>query len=440
MAPAVLDFEWGDLSLQMTPDLPGGAVLLDLGPVGELSWRVHSAPINLEASFLLESRISRLPEPSDLANLPLRFLVRKLPWLLITGALTGALVAGAWGRRPHLGAAIGAGSALAVVLLLIVGAALTFRPAGLEDPRYRGPVEDVPRVLQIVRTATQDFEDVQKNIARMVAGLQRIQAQIGTTPTAEASEDAVRILAISDIQNNPVGLLIGQELVRRFEVDGVIDAGDFTDQGTDLEGELFARFADMQVPYVIAAGNHEDEAALNKVSENPNITVLDGEAGRDAVEIAGLQILGDRDPMSDEVISDPDTEKSKREIPIRCERLAERFEEIRPSILIVHRKEMGDCAAERAVELRSPLVFIWGHSHKQAYEERPYLVSGSPGTSGANGVKTPKETPYGFSLLEFDRSSRLLASTCQFQFDGPSALRQASCHLSPGYAPAQEAS
>jgi predicted phosphodiesterase len=292
-------------------------------------------------------------------------------------------------------------------------------------------------VLQIVRTATRDFEDIQKNIARMVAGLQRIQSQIATTESPEPAEDAVRILVVADIQNNPVGLLIGQELVRRFEVDGVIDAGDFTDQGTDLEGELFRRFSGVKVPYVIAPGNHEDEAALAKVREIPTVTILDAEAGRDVAEIEGLAILGDRDPMSGELVSDPDTEKSEREIPIRCRNLAQRFEETQPTVLIVHRREMGECAAERAVESQTPLVFVWGHLHEQSYEEKPYLVSVSPGTSGANGIKTPTETPYGFSLLEFDPSTRLLESTCQFQFDGPNALRQAACHLHPEYGSAE---
>lgn len=439
VAPTNLDFEWGELSLQLTPSLPGGDIALDLGPVGELSWKVHSSPVDVKATFLLERNTDRLPNTSDLENLPLRFAVQKLPWLAVLGALVGALVAWGWGKKPLVGGAVGAGGSLICLLTIVALAALTFRPGGLEDPRYRGPVEDVPRVLSIVRTVVRDFEDIQQNIARMVAGLQRIQSQISATTPVDDPEPGLRILVVSDLHNNPIGMLIGQELVDRFKVEGVIDAGDFSDQGTVLEGELFTRFASVEVPYVIAPGNHEDEAALTKVAAIPNVSILDVAAGKGVFEIGGLKIVGDRDAMSSEVGSDPRSAKSRRETPVRCRRLAEQTKDVEPTIVIVHRREMGECAATRAQQMKRPLVFVWGHMHRQEYEEQPYLVSLSPGTSGANGVKTPVETPYGFSLLEFDRSTGLLVSTCQFQFDGPSALRSVKCHLSPDYIPDKEA-
>ena len=150
-------------------------------------------------------------------------------------------------------------------------------------------------------------------------------------------------------------------------------------------------------------------------------------------DIEGIKILGDRDPMSDVVESDPKAERSQRLLPGRCRRLADRLEEVLPTVLLVHRQEVGECGVEQAERLKHPLVYVWGHLHEQSYEETSLLVSLSPGTSGANGIKTPREAPYGFSLLEFDPDRLRLASSCHFQFDGPGDMKEARCYLNPMY-------
>ena len=429
LGPAVLDYPWGRLDLQLTPDLPGGAVILDLGPVGELSWRLHAAPINLRAGFQIGRNVEALPELSELEGALTALILGKLPWLALTGALLGLMFV-RWGRASSfLAAGMGAGVVIALFGLTIGFGFLTFNAAALDDPRYRGPIEDAPRVLRILTSARRHFQDIQRNVGEVVGGLQRIHSQIvaGSAPSPVGS--STRFLVLSDIHNNPLGMVIADELVRRFEVTAVLDGGDFSDQGTELEGELFARFSDLGIPHVIAPGNHEDSAALNRIAEVKDVTVLG--ADRDFVEIGKISILGDADPMSLSISSDSRSNQAESRYPVLCERLEQRLDETRPEVLLVHNPAMGECASDFAEENGIALAYVWGHLHRQSYREAGSVISLSPGTSGANGVKTTTSAPYGFALLEFDSATRL-ASVCLFSFDGPNDLRQATCHLRPG--------
>src|SRR5439155_5921319 len=87
VTPRTFAFSSGDLVVRVTPSLPGGRVILDLGPVGELSWHTHDTPITVRANFVLSRRARDLPSLEELADLRVTFLVRIVGWLALTGAL-----------------------------------------------------------------------------------------------------------------------------------------------------------------------------------------------------------------------------------------------------------------------------------------------------------------------------------------------------------------
>ncbi|MFA5786050.1 MAG: metallophosphoesterase [Actinomycetota bacterium] len=427
-SPVVFDLDSTNLSVKLRPAIPGGAVILSLGPLGELSWKTHKGPLNVEASFVLSPSLASPPDFSRLSDLRWSFLVNKVPWLLLLGGLTGALVLAGNSRKSVLAATgVGAASFLAAFALVVGISVLTFSSKALQGPRYRGPIEDMPRVIQLAKDVQRDWKDVRRNINQVVAGLQRIHSEI-LAGTAPPSENTIRLLLISDVHNNPVGLVMAQELVRQLDVKAVLDAGDFTDRGTQIEAELFARFGDLGLPHVLVAGNHEDTAALARVKGIPKITVLESRT-TDHVEVEGISVLGDADPNAYFIDPDPNNETALKEIPVGCERLRSRFAAVRPQILLVHNQKLGACAAELAEEEKLPLVFAWGHAHRQAYEEHGSVVSVSPGTSGGNGLTAAKRASYGFALLEFDPETKSLVSTCMFKLDSPSELREVSCHM-----------
>lgn len=426
LAPDTFHLASGDLTVRMRPGIPGGTISLELGPLGELEWRTHRAPLDVQTSFLPRAGAKRLPDVSDLGQL--RFgILAKLPWIALSGGLLALIVTDR--RRSLASAAVGAVAFLAAGGLLVATSALTFNPQAFRSPRYRGPIEDAPRILQLLKEVGSDWPGVERNLGKLAAGLERIHSQIVAGRPA-TTEKTVKLLVISDIHNNPIGLLAAKELAERFHADAVLNAGDFTDRGTATEGEIFARFSSLGVPQVIVAGNHEDAATLERVRRIPRATLL--EAGKtDFVEIGGVGILGDGDPNAYSIDSDPQNELADAEIPWRCERLRGRLEETGARVLLVHDPRIGECAARWAEETGHSLVFAWGHLHRPAYEERGTVLGISPGTSGANGIKTGKIAPYGFAFLEFDTSTRAVVSACLFQLEGPGSLRQASCHILP---------
>src|SRR5918996_4999987 len=109
VAPVTFPFSSGDLVVRVSPSVPGGAVLLDLGPFGELSWRTHNTPINVRASFIVGQSPRELPNLADIRDLRVGFLVRKLPWLALGGALGALLIVPVGSiRKRALAAGIGA--------------------------------------------------------------------------------------------------------------------------------------------------------------------------------------------------------------------------------------------------------------------------------------------------------------------------------------------
>lgn len=431
VAPVIFPFSAGELVVRVSPAMPGGSVLLDLGPFGELSWRTHQTPIDVRASFIVGQRPRELPNLADLRDLRVDFLLRKLPWLAVGGILGGLLVVPAGSiRRRALAAGIGAGGTLAAGALLVGATIFTFDAKALDRPHYRGPIEDAPRVLSILKEVGRDVAGARRNINKVAEGLERLHAQIVSSAAPVESGPTVRALVISDIHNNPLGLLIAQELVRSFNVQVVLNAGDFTDRGSEPEAELFARFGSLAPKQVVIGGNHEDRPTMDRIRRIPGVTVLE-QGPADIVDLGGITVLGDSDPNSFGISSNPFDETSLAEIPVRCEQLRERWEQTRATIVMVHDPKMGTCAADAAREQSLPLVFVWGHTHKPALAVNGTVLEMSDGTSGANGVKTPKPAPYGFGLLEFDAATHEITSACLFQFDDPAHLNETSCLVRP---------
>jgi predicted phosphodiesterase len=431
VAPTTFAFSSGELVVRVSPAVPGGAVLLDLGPFGELSWKTHRTPIDVRASFIVGQRPRELPNIADLRDLRVSFLLRKLPWLALAGALAALLVPtrGSAKRRAVI-ALIGAGGALAAGTLLIGATIFTFDARALDRPRYRGPIEDAPRVISILKEVGRDVAGARRNINKVAEGLQRLHGQIVSSARPIESGPTVRFLVISDVHNNPLGLLVAQELVRSFNVNVVLNAGDFTDRGSEPEAELFARFGSLAPRQIVVGGNHEDRPTMDRVRRIAGVTVLE-RGGTDLVDIAGITVLGDSDPNSFGISSNPFDPAAEAEIPVRCEDLRTRWAETHAPIVMVHDPKMGTCAADAAREANLPLVFVWGHTHKPALRVNGTVLEISDGTSGANGVKTPKEAPYGFGLLEFDPTTHQVTSACLFQFDDPAHLRETSCLVAP---------
>lgn len=430
VAPVSIEIPSGSIEVSLRPGFPGGRLTVPLGPLGQISWRVTRAPIDVQANVSIDPAATSLPDADDLrlGRLRGKLLWSKVPWVLLFGIAAALLLTRAIGIRRTRAAVGGAGFALGAVAILTAVAVLTFNANAFNDPRYRGPVRDVPRILTLVKEIRRDFPGTRANIARAVEGLARLRRELLSGGPPPNDEPTRKLLVIGDLQSNPVGLIIAERLAVQFEVDGILNTGDVTERGTQLEGELFARFGTLGLPHVIAPGNHEDSDALGRMAQVPGVKILEGAAAVITLD-GGAVIVGGEDPNARSIEADPGNDLAKVGIPVGCEAIARKASIEKMPIVLVHDRRLGECASDAAIAAGRPLLFIWGHSEKAAFAKHGSVVHLSPGTSGGGGIKTPNDKPYGFALLELDEATNQPVSVCLFAFEKPEELGDAACHV-----------
>lgn len=424
ISASTYQLESGQLKVVMTPAIPGGRVILPLGPVGELTWKLHWAPVDLRVEFLISEKAKNLPTAKQLASYKKNFIMVKSFWLIIFALSCCLLIYERGTKKRHQRIVVSIAAFLTLILAVGLIGVLTFNAAALKHPSYKGPVKDAQRVLQIIRESQSDWEGAQRSINSAIQNISQLSRAI-SEGSKGIKGDTVKFLLISDIHNNPSGLTIARDLADSWKADAILNAGDFTDRGTGLEAKILANFGNFKVPHIIVAGNHEDGPAISRAKLVPGVQFLEYGA-RDTAEIGGIKILGDADPNSERIEDNPRDEWSNSEFPRLCEQLKNRFIATNPQMIMAHNPAQGECARSYAEENGLPLVFIWGHKHQQALELGNTVTGISAGTSGAGGIKEIGKRPYGFAFIEFDRTTKKLVAgwLCE---NSSSNLSQTSC-------------
>ncbi|WP_159620532.1 metallophosphoesterase family protein [Ruania rhizosphaerae] len=227
-----------------------------------------------------------------------------------------------------------------------------------------------------------------------------------------ADESAVTTaLLVSDLHCN-IGMadVIGAA-VTASESDLVLNAGDTVMGGTSVESYCINAFAagiPEGVPVVVADGNHDSRTTTAQEEANGWIA-LQG----DAVEVAGLRILGDTDPTLTSLGAPtrPQREETINAMGNRLARtacdLAEQGQGI--DVLLVHSPYAGRQAAEAGCAAAT----ISGHLHRQL-GPRPlgwgvqYLSASSAGAGHGTPTIGPLNNPAVMTVLRFDTDTGLM--------------------------------
>lgn len=372
-------------------------------PFGSISAATHRAPVT--ASVRLERvDVGELEElvgdrrgearlrseiADDLAPLARSLFLRGVVVAALAGAVVGALVP----RRRWTSVLAGAAGGVVGAASLLWWAWAGFDERSFDEPYFEGAVREAPRIMAAVRKYVDDFDDVRGRIDVLSAQIRDLYATSLTERLADGPGRR-RILHVSDVHLNPLGLEVTRELARQFAVDAVLDTGDITSFGHPLEGQFGRLLEDLGAPYYLVPGNHDSPANRATLAGAANVTVVDGAV----VEVAGVRVLGVAHPSftADNRASKQDVAGDVRAQAAGTARLVE---DLAPDVLAVH-----DPAQAAAAVGEVPVV-VAGHVHRRGWEEDDgtlVLTVGTTGATGLGALTVDADLAYEAAVLYFD--------------------------------------
>lgn len=388
--PTKADLGPGTVSLRTRCCL-GTETRLLVPPVGAISAGTHRPSVDVEASIdevdveaLQALGGSAAPDQAlaeaideDLPGLLQELVARSLAMGAIAGVLVGVVVPG---RRWDTALAGGVGGVLAVAAVLGLTWS-SYDQEAFEEPRFEGTLREAPRVIEAASRYVEDFDDVEDRITVIGAQLGQLYETSVTESIAGVDREEVRVLHISDVHLNPLGIEAAEDLAQRFEADAVLDTGDLTTFGLPLESRI-ADEIDFDVPYLFVPGNHDSPQNRASLADSEEITLLDGEVfvveGDDG---ASVSILGVGDPTftAENDVADDEAAEALEE---QAAEVADLVAEEQPDVLAVHNLLQ---AAEVGGEV--PLV-VGGHNHRRSDREDDGTLLLTVGSTGATGIGT----------------------------------------------------
>ncbi|MGI6148344.1 MAG: metallophosphoesterase family protein [Limnochordia bacterium] len=380
-----------------------------LPPVGSISAATHPLPIQLtitlqsidlailrtivfSESDTIQAVIDSVPEWT--AAIVLRYVVR----LVVLGALGAAI--GAWlaGLRRPRALALGVLSGALVVGLVIALTYATFDQDAFANPEYNGIIEAAPWMFELVQDSLDRVEELGKQIQTVAGNLYAVFANLENVGQISLGRVDLLVLHVSDIHNNPVAYDFARQVIGSFPVDLVIDTGDLTDWGTELEAEITSRISELNVPYVFATGNHDSPDVVARLRQTANVVLVeDGEE-----EIMGLRIVGLGDPAAQRYSPQP---AGLDELHALAQAVNEKWAQVenRPDIFMVHNHRIAG-----QIEPGLFPVVLCGHSHALEVTERSgtfYINAGTTGAAGIRGFQSREPLPYSLALLHYARNA-----------------------------------
>lgn len=401
-----------DVNLSVSPSWDGETVL-NIAPLGKLAFDTHAAPLRFEAT-ISEIRLAAAEEmfqnPEVINRLgasivaDLRQGVIDLAVQAVLFSVGGAALAALLLFRSWVRSLFSALTALAVLVGLSGATYATFNPGAIAEPRYTGLLAGAPQVVGSAEDVINHFSEYQTQLAGLVGNVSRLYEVTAALPVYEDDGATIRVLHVSDLHLNPAAWNVIESLVEQFQVDAVVDSGDFTDRGSAAEDVFADQIADLDVPYVWIRGNHDSMGTQRAVQAQPNAVVLDG----DIAEVAGLRFYGAGDPRftPDKALDNPTNE----EVAALGAEQARSVEDVEPplDVAVLHDPLQG-----AAFSGQVPLV-LSGHGHRRWTELEPtgtrFFVQGSTGGAGLRGLDHGEDapTPYEASVLYFDAETKRL--------------------------------
>jgi predicted MPP superfamily phosphohydrolase len=393
-----------DATLAFRP--AGGGAQVNIPPLGSLGVDVYDGPLRLdiqlervdrERAEALATDPVRLAGVVDQVNADLRDAVVRLVWTTTGIAVAGAAVSSLLLLRRRREPLIAAGMTVAVLAGSAGLGVATWRPEALSQPTYTGLLVNANSLIGSAEDILARFDAYRASLEDIVANVGTLYSTLSTLP-APVDDDTVALLHVSDLHLNPAGFDLVRQVVENFQVDAVLDTGDITDWGSAPENRLIGSVGELGVPYVYIRGNHDSATTATQIAEQPNTTVLDDSA----VTVAGLTVVGARDPRFTPDKSTGDDDAAVEDVVAAGEGLAEFVGTLDepPAVALVH-----DPRSAQPLDGVVPLVLA-GHTHERDVSVldggTALLVQGSTGGAGLRGLQGDFPEPLTCTVLYLD--------------------------------------
>lgn len=362
-----------------------GVTEVQLPPLGTVRAITHRGLVDLTVALerVDVDLLSRLParDPGGVilaqttrdAERAVRLFAVRLLLLAFIGGFLAARIAGVRSlRKLAVAGLVGLGA----VGLLVGLTVLTYDVSAFNSPQYSGVLSVAPWLLDALSQSVGQVGTIEQRVGLMADNVYRLFRGIEALEPVPRTPAGRRVLIISDIHNNPVGVAFVSALVPTFGVDLVLDAGDLTDFGTALESELVAGITGLGVPYAIALGNHDAPTVYEQLGGYPNVHFLSGHT----LLIDGVGILGSPDPSA---ADNSPAIPSGRDLDAQVEGLRAALDGggLQPFFLVAHNPLVG-----RAFLGHVPVI-VSGHTHRVLVREERGSLHLNPGTTGAAGIR-----------------------------------------------------
>ncbi|MER7282545.1 metallophosphoesterase [Dactylosporangium sp. NPDC000244] len=422
-----------------------GDTSVEIPPLGSLELNSHDGPVHLRIRLesldeartrAFAAKTGNLEQISHDAVDQLSLGVRRLALQTAGSGLLGAMILVALVFRARRATA--AGGLVVIGVLASTGAAtlLTFNPAAIQEPTYRGLLVNAPAIIGDAKRITDRYEEYRSQLQKLVLNVSKLYGTISALPVYEPDKSTTKVLHISDMHLNPAAWGVVRSVADQFDIDIIVDTGDINDWGSEPEASYVNVIGDLKVPYLYIRGNHDSAVTAAAVARQPNATVLDDTI----VSVKGLTFAGIGDPrFTPDKSTDESNDEQHKQVVTSGDILAEK---IRSSTKPVDVAMVHDPVAAQELAGLCPLVLA-GHKHERsiarlnpnpgaaaqvavpapetspsasasaavrALQERTLLmVEGSTGGAGLRGLESSKPLPLALSILYFDKDRHLSA-------------------------------
>lgn len=400
---AVLDAFQIEFSLMI---FDHGYTQLEFPPLGIVRAQTHFPPLMLKARLInvdlaqLRLLLEKAEDQAYLDSLRAKargeinvFLARLL-LLAFLGGAAGPLIFGERNRKKILLAGL--------IGMIVLGSLLalsyaTFEPMAFMNPEFEGILKAAPWIFGLLEESLLRVRSLGEQLELIAVNMNVLFKQIEQLEPLGTVEGELKVVHVSDLHNNPAGMDFLEQVVDTFAVDLVIDTGDITDFGTDIEAGLASPLEHFGIPYVFVPGNHDSPNVIARLQEIDNVIVLEEEQ----IEVVGLRVAGIADPSAKDMRMVVAAEAVLDEYAARLHRVIDEAEQL-PHVVAVHHPRIAESFLSRVQ------VVLTGHTHQFSIKEQGESVminAGTTGASGIRGLQVREETPYSLVLLHFGRQT-----------------------------------